>query len=214
MDNKISGEEILLAIGEMPEALLDYPSLRSPRALFYKKLTVAASVLIAVSVIFSFLLGPLSKSFDMDMGEDGMNKSEDFSSGNAGSSNENSDLIQSNKIPSSIRFDLDAKPINAYKYDNNCLLIKAYSGKNSLIILDIDDAETYNTKIYVINSDGTLGDEIPRAELSADNDSVTYSFKISDGLVIGIRGHRYKGDFNIAFEAYKDCFSYEIIYFE
>ena len=76
MNKKISGEDLLFSIGELPEQLLEYPSSNAIRAIFIKKLTVAASFIVCVSVVITFLFGSLGKKFDV--GGD-FDKSENFS---------------------------------------------------------------------------------------------------------------------------------------
>lgn len=91
MNNKISGEDIFLAIGEIDEKLLEYPK-EKPRAVrFIKPLTLAASLILCLSVVFSYVFNVMlggAKSEDMSNMEGMGSSSAPGASGNSAEKND------------------------------------------------------------------------------------------------------------------------------
>ena len=204
MNKKISGEELLFAVGEMPEQLLEYPAATVSRSIFIKKTTVAASLIVCISVVISFFFGTLNKKFDVAGDHD---SSENFS-------DDKSNMQEGSvvKIPASIRIDCNGSPINPYINANNYLLIGSYTDKSTHIIIEYDREKIYSAQLFMLNQNGEIESEIAKENLSSDDRSFTYKAEIKDGTIIGIRNHQFAPDFNIKFSSYGEYFTYEIIY--
>ena len=126
---KISGNDILRAIGELPEDMLTYSKHTGTRAKIFKEITIAASAFICIGVIiYALIVGGLGK---FEAGFDGM----DMESNNASPPSNGSLLDSVAKLPSSIIIDSDMNIINSYEYDNNYLQLLRKS--NNLILIEI-----------------------------------------------------------------------------
>lgn len=77
MNNRISGEDIFLAIGDIDEALLEYPAKKHPFQRYIKPLTVAASLVLCLSVVLSYIFGVV-------LGKAGMENTDDAAGSNQG----------------------------------------------------------------------------------------------------------------------------------
>jgi hypothetical protein len=70
MKKRITGEDILLAVGEIDESLLSYPRKRRTHYRIIKPLTVAASLIVSVTIAFSAFVGGVLLRANKDDGAD------------------------------------------------------------------------------------------------------------------------------------------------
>ena len=134
MKRLISGEDILLAIGEIDEKLLAYPTKASTRATIFKKLAVAC-VSVAVCAVLAFIaLRPGLPALDKNDGE----SMGDGNSMMGGSDNENSAPgepsrpddgdNESNAYSGTLRIEKDGSFESYIQNGNNYLHLKLYGG--------------------------------------------------------------------------------------
>ena len=149
---KITGEDLLVAIGDLPEKLLEYPSNHRTRALIFKKITIAASLILCISVVITFFLnsGLFSPKFDMDGSINDMNSAPPPTNGNDSSTgNSGSDLSDSNT--STIYIKANGQIRNYATDENNCLQIKRSSSNIIYISYQIDPSVPFRAKLYEIS---------------------------------------------------------------
>ena len=146
---KITGSDLLEAIGTLPEQYLTYPSKVRTRSMFFKKITIAASLLLCVSIILTFMINnldflflgakgdsnsPFDEGMDNGEAENGNNftpedKPSSGTSPDDSDSDKNFELTPDdpdNSKPqeqTEIIIDLNGKITNHYYYDYNSLLI-------------------------------------------------------------------------------------------
>lgn len=184
MDNKkISGEDILLAVGEINERLLEVPSVRSCRAKRIGKLTSVAALLVSFAVIFNFyynlvLKGANADAPDADSGitsSDGVSgdlSSGDKNEGTPGGGDGNGTEIgggavgdsdgddgtdvddENHAIPEHIIFGADGETVNMEKDDR---LIKKH-GDGILLFIELAGEGDAKPRISVFGSDGEVSD--------------------------------------------------------
>lgn len=158
MKRKISGEDILLAIGDLPEEYLVIPATVKFKLPLYKRLTIAASVLLFVGVLGAFLGNMGLFVPKMDMGADKNDAPE--SNLNGGSADTN-DIV----VYETLELSTDGDILNYYIGAEN-LLFTDEDGE-VLIVFKNTDASTF---VASININGTKEPITP--QISADGSLV------------------------------------------
>lgn len=237
--NKITGRELLEAIGTLPEQYLTYPSKVRTRSLFFKKITIAASLLLCVSIVLTFMINNLDFLFPGAKGDsnssfdEGLNNS-DMESGNndfnpegkpsTGTSPEDSNHNDtSDPQPDSpenskpyeqteIIIDLNGKIINHYYYDYNSLQIPRFDSNSITIIIDAATEENLQIKVYRTVS-SSASEEVFIAPGSG-NGKLYYCFEINEYTEIDFSGKPLAKDFKLCITPKNDVYliKYEVIY--
>ncbi len=237
--NKITGSELLEAIGTLPEQYLTYPTKARTRSLFFKKITVAASLLLCVSIVLTFMInnldflflgakGDSNSSFDEGLNNGDMESgNNDFSPGGKPNTDTSPDDSDDNDIfepqpdhPESstpqhqteIIIDLNGKITNHYYYDYNSLQIPRFDGNSIAIIIDAASEENLQIKVHQTVS-GSASEEVFIAPGSG-NGKLYYYFEINEYTEIYFRGKPLAKDFKLCITPNNDVYliKYEVIY--
>ena len=139
MKRLISGEDILLAIGEIDEKLLAYPTKASTRATIFKKLAVACvSVAVCAVLVFAALrVGPptLDKNDGAeDLGNSMMGESNNSPSKPSSPADPENDDNEASHAPYALRIEKDGSFESYTQNGNNYLHLKLSDGVLRMMI--------------------------------------------------------------------------------
>ena len=152
MEKKITSDDLLMAIGDLPEELVKYPTPAAARYKIIKRLSaVAACFIVAVSLILIYPGAPKSDGMDagaMDSAPNGGNSSDmnNAPSQNGSSTGKEETVYVGDISDSPLKFVIE-ESYTFYKiclYDNNYLQINKKSDGDILIHLPRSIGELYS----------------------------------------------------------------------
>ena len=228
---KITGSELLEAIGTLPEQYLTYPSKVRTRSLFFKKITIAASLILCVGIVLTFMInnldflflgakGDSNSPFDEGMSNGDMESDNNIFApggkpstgaqpdGSDDNDNSNPELdFPETSAPleqNEIIIDLNGKIINQYYYDYNSLQIPRSSNDIITIIIKAGSAESIQINVYktVSNSEA---EEVFMAP-GSENGKLYYSFAITEYTEIDFSGKPLTQDFELCITPKNDVY--------
>ncbi len=202
MNEKISGEDILLAIGDIDATLLAYPKRESYRDKLLKKLSVVAVIVICVSVVFSGYYNLVMKGahasdpnyFPGAADADGMT--------NAGNSDMNTDVNDSYAMPDKLMFSYDGRPINLdageYKIAKNKV------GSMSVYLELISGGAPH---VYLLDTANQI-----KEELTVNTNNIYGIFEISGNKLLLISSPMFDKDIHLSVKECDDHYEIDIKY--
>ncbi len=139
---KITADDLILAIGNLDDKLIQYPKKRSVKVIVFKNLSIAASFMICIAISISAVLSGLFAKFDAKSDLDGNFAPEN----NVGTSSSQAYTLS---------FDESGKIKNNSQNENNSLQFNLTSGY-IYVSLDQNSESSQRNKLYIKYEDESL----------------------------------------------------------
>ena len=209
MDNKITGAELLIAIGDLPEELLSKPSKRkSTPLMLLKPLSAAACIIIGISVMFGAFSQRLPK-FDFDAsGGDSMNAVPPNQENSNGA-----DLTEAYFVDSPFGY-LDTRIIisesgeisNKQIFDNKRLLLGKNENKEIKILFTSAPNES-NAMIATFTKTDEHGNEMSESVIGKEiRGTLTYSIVADGACRIEFKNTNFSKKLSITIEYFEEYY--------